>query len=196
MSLLLAMALASAQAETPPHENLVEDMHVVGQCLAQNQEERVRSVLALDYRSNEYRDQLWKLMRDRNVCNALIRFDIHSAGLLVAGSLAEGMLRQDAVLGRVVEATQHRTDLPEIEARDEGELIAMCVVRASPAGVAALLDTRPATQDELAAFKPLGPALSGCVRAGSTSEFSRESLRALIALGTWRLATYNLQAKS
>ena len=66
MSLLLAMALASAQPAPPPHENLVEDMHVVGQCLAQNQEQRVRSVLALDYRSNEYRDQLWQLMRDRN----------------------------------------------------------------------------------------------------------------------------------
>jgi len=196
VSLLLALALAAAPFDMPPQENLVEDMHVVGQCLAQNQEERVRSVLALDYRSNEYRDQLWKLMRDRNVCNALIRFDIHSAGLLVAGSLAEGMLHQDAILGRISEATQHRADLPDIQARDEGELFALCVVRASPARVAALLDTSPATRDELAALKPLGPALSSCVRAGSTSEFSRESLRALIALGTWRLATYNMQAKS
>ncbi len=196
MSLLLALALTSAQFNAPPQENLVEDMYLVGQCLAQNQEERVRSVLALDYRTDEYRDQLWQLIRDRNVCNSIIRFDIHSAGLLVAGSLAEGMLHRDAVLGRIGEATQHRTDLPDIEARDEGELFAMCVVRMSPDAVAALLDTGPATKDEMAAFKPLGPALSGCIRAGSTSEFSREALRALIALGTWRLATYNMQAKS
>jgi hypothetical protein len=58
------------------------------------------------------------------------------------------------------------------------------------------LRTDPASKEELVALKAIGPTLSACVPANSKSEFTRESLRALLALGAWRLASHNAGAPS
>ena len=59
-----------------------------------------------------------------------------------------------------------------------------------------MLQADPATDEELAAIKAMAPTLSGCVPANSKSEFTREALRALLALGAYRLAIHNKQANA
>ncbi len=62
-----------------------------------------------------------------------------------------------------------------------GQAVARCVVAAGPSDALALIATEPFSPAEAAAFGPIVPRLGGCITAGTTGTFSRQSLRALIA---------------
>ena len=63
-----------------------------------------------------------------------------------------------------------------------------CVVRTSPSGAAAVLNTKLDSKAEISALKALTPQIGGCMKAGETSAFNRTNLRQAIALSYYRLA--------
>ena len=174
----------------------VRQMQVVGQCIAKQHAKTARKVLALDYRTKSYGEALRQLGLLGGLCarEELGRSNLRSGGLLFAGSVAEGLMAQDGVLGDFGARTGYRPEIATIEARDGGEYLALCVVRTNPGATAAMLRADPATVEEYHALKALGPSLSACVPANSKSQFTREALRALLALGAYRLAGHNQQA--
>ena len=200
MSVTLALLLLAAPREATmgykSEPKAVQKMHAVGECLGSRQTETAKKVLAADFRSEAYGTLLQLLAELGRDCAAeeLGRGALRSGGLLFAGSVAEGVMRKDATLANIGTRTAFQPDLPAIEARNAGEYMAFCVVRADPAMVAQLLGTRPATIEEYQALKSLGPTMSRCVPSQSKSSFTRDALRALLALGTHRLATHNATA--
>ncbi|HYI47985.1 MAG TPA: hypothetical protein VEX35_05910 [Allosphingosinicella sp.] len=159
-------------------------------CVALSHRGRSRALLALDYRTDQYRREMLRLAGDNADC-------VPSGGrlafgaVLFAGGLAEYLLRRDgamADLGAFVALDPAR---PSIAARDETELMALCVVRASPAKVSALLRTGPASEEEGAALRALMPELNSCLSAGSSVRLNRLSGRAILALAAYRLVDHN-----
>jgi len=202
----IAIALALAASPTPPEAALgsksdpahVQELHRAGACLANQRTIEVRALLKMDFWTDEYGRVMRKLGRSAGNCQGWQELDARGyqvSGLLLAGAMAEGLLRRDDLLSRLGDATAHNPGLPAIEARSDTELMAFCVVRTNPVEVAALLATEPATKEEFLTLKAMGATLSGCVTANSKSQFTREGLRALIALGAYRLAVHNQQAK-
>lgn len=202
MSLILALMLAAAPpVPAPPplsksEAEAVRARHIVGECLATRHPDRAREVLALDFRSRSYRDDLRELGRSGHHCagDHLGRATLRSAGLPFAGSVAEALLETDGILADFAARTAYRPDVPAIEARNASEFMAFCAIRKDPAGTAAVLRSDPASSGEAAAFAAMGTTLSGCVPAKSELEFSYQSIRALLALGAWRLAMHNAGA--
>jgi hypothetical protein len=192
--LLAAPREASLGYKSDP--KAVQKMHAVGECLGHREAETANKVLAADFRSEAYGTVLQLLADLGRECAAdeLGRGALRSGGLLFAGSVAEGVMRKDSTLSNIAARTAFRPELPTIEARNAGEYMAFCVVRTDPAMVAQLLGTRPATVEEYQALKALGPTMSRCVPANSQSSFTRDALRALLALGTHRLAAHNATA--
>ena len=198
MSLWIAMmltAVASPDEQVGSAATVKERqaLHSYGQCLVQERAGEARSLLAMDYRDKKYGRAMTKLVNSRVTCPGVDvpRGAYRAGGLLWAGTFADWLLRRDRALNDLAARTAYKPELPTIEARNAGEYMAFCVVRANPAGTAAVLRTDPASKEELQALKAIGPTLSACVPANSKSEFTRESLRALLALGAWRLAMHN-----
>lgn len=198
----LLLAVSPAQPAAPPpltkaEAAAVRALHSIGQCLATRQSERARAVLALDYRSRNYRDDLRELGRRGGECaeDQLGRATLRSAGLPFAGSIAEALLENDGILADLEGKTAYRPGTPAIDARSASEFMAFCAIRKDPAGTAAVLRSDPASAGEAAAFAAMGATLTGCVPAKSELEFSYQSIRALLALGAWRLAMHNAGAR-
>lgn len=63
-----------------------------------------------------------------------------------------------------------------------------CVVRADPVLAHRLLLTRALSEDETAAFRTLGPKLSGCHEAGGQLKANKATMRGTIAHNFYRLA--------
>lgn len=202
MSALFLAALAAASAQSAEDVGTVstvkarQSIHAFGQCLANEQPKAVRALLATDFRDRTYGADLRRLVRRPAGCGGLtILRGAHAAGSLIwGGALAEGILRRDGILPVLASATAHDPARPTIEARNPGEFLAFCVLRTDPAGAAKLIAADPATAQEHAALVQLGSTLSRCVPANSQSRFTRDALRALIALGALRLALHNQTA--
>lgn len=196
LSLLLLAGPREATLGYKSDPKAVQNMHAVGECLGHRHADTAKKVLAADFRSKAYGTALQLLADLGRECAAdeLGRGALRSDGLLFAGSVAEGVMRKEGTVANLAARTAYRAELPTIEARNAGEYMAFCVVRTDPALVAGLLGTRPATVEEYGALKAIGPTLSKCVPANSKSSFTRDALRALLALGTQRLAAHNAGA--
>ncbi|MEA3014784.1 MAG: hypothetical protein QOD42_3329 [Sphingomonadales bacterium] len=152
--------------------------------------ERSRALLALDYRTEHYRHELLRLAGDNSRCvppGSRLAF----GGVLFAGGLAENLLRQRGAVADLAGWVALDPARPAIASRDETELMALCVVRAAPAKVSALLRTAPASDEEGAALHALLPEFASCLRAGSGVTLNRLSGRAILALAAYRLADHN-----
>ena len=198
MSVFLAMMLAAAtpsEAELGGAATVKErqGLHAHGQCVVNERAGEVEALLAMDFREKSYAEAMRRLIRAPVQCRGVgITRGVYGATpLMWAGTFADWLLRRDRVLDDLAANTLHRPELPAIEARNAGEYMAFCVVRTNPSGTTAMLRTEPATKEEFEALKAIGPTLSACVPANSKSEFTRESLRALLALGAHRLAMHN-----
>ncbi|HEY6663181.1 MAG TPA: hypothetical protein VIZ66_09675 [Sphingomicrobium sp.] len=116
--------------------------------------------------------------------------------ILIREALAQALLQTESSLGLPSLATtpplEHGTTTKSSsKGADLG--IAMsrlgeCVVRAAPDASTKLIRTDIAGPAESAAFDHLKPAVSSCLSAGQTIEFSPEMLRGAIALNVYRLA--------
>ena len=198
---IVAVAMAAAapsQAQIGGKSSLdaIRGLHAYGRCIAIERPVAVRALLATDFRDPLYRATMRRLLNRPAPCLGIaVPSGAYGSGtLLWGGALAEGLLRRDRLLDDLPARTAYNPTLPAIEARNAGELMAFCVVRKNAVAVAQLLKTDPATSAEYDAIVALGPVLSGCLPANSKSRFTREALRALLALCANRLAHHNSQA--
>lgn len=184
MSLLLsALIAASPVAGTKPDDLAVEAMHNFGACVVRTTPAGAREVLAMDFRTDEYRTKLRRLARGHGRCTR-VRTELQFNGVLFAGAMAEALLEHDR---KVLAGTEGLTS--KIAARSDLEGMALCTVMASPAAVSKLFDTEVATKEEAEAAAALSPTLNACISDNSRAEMNRPALRSVLALAAWRLAT-------
>ncbi|MBX7531512.1 hypothetical protein K3165_01085 [Qipengyuania sp. 1XM1-15A] len=192
---LAAVAATSATAQTRSREN---ETNVSKQraaveawtaCIADERTDEVRKVLALDFRSDEYRDTMKTLAKARvsSECfNAMPRSyrKIELGGLPFAGGLAEQVIEMDdePLLQRLSMAALVQ-DVPTFSRTDA---IAQCMVRGAPHLVAILFDTEINSGDEIEALAELQPVSAACTR-GAALEASPLGMRSMLATASYRL---------
>lgn len=160
---------------TPSDPLAVVALHNFAECVASRNSAGPVAVLAMDFRTDAYRDALRRLARGHNYCttrNSQLRFN----GLLFSGGLAEALITR-GITGTAVAVPRGPT-----------EALSYCVVGRVPDAVRALLRTEPASDAEVTAFEPIGPALQACVASGTLTT-NKPALRALLALATYRPAS-------
>lgn len=158
-------------------------------CVAVRWPDRAAAILALDYRTDEYRRRIRDFAHEVWRCapNGVLRF----SQLPFAGNMAEALLPRHLAGRDLAAAVAVDSARPPIAARSESEMMSLCVVRTAPARVAALLASRAGGSEEVAAFGPLMPDVAGCVAAGAQMRLDRVGLRAMLALAAYRLVDYN-----
>ena len=199
MLLFAALGLAgvAAAAEAPraaaePDRNSPESiraLHLYAECVARDHwsRPRLRAILAQDFREQSTRDALRDFVGEHNRCVAPWH-SLSAASLLFVGALAEELLARTRDLPRLV---AYDPAHPAVEARNEAEMMSLCVVRTDPAAVAALLATAPASAEERAALGAITPRLGQCLRRGAHTRVNALEVRALVAFAAWRLAEAN-----
>lgn len=196
--ILSAAALgASASAQRRPRfdrdATTPDEIRVLARfstCVARINPQRSRALLALDYRTIQHRDEMLRLAGANDDCippGSRLAF----GSVLFTGGLAENLLRRGRALADLGAFVALDPARPAVAARDEIELMALCVVRASPGKVSALLQTAPAGDGEDAALRTLMPDFNSCLRAGSSVRVNRLSSRAILALAAYRLVDHN-----
>ena len=184
MSLFLSALIAAAPVYgTKPDDLAVEAMHNFGACVVRTTPAGAREVLALDFRTDEYRGKLRRLARGHSRCTRP-RTELRFNGVLFAGAMAEALLEQDK---KALTGTDGLTF--KIAARNDLEGMALCSVMASPGPVSKLFETQVATKEEADAMAALSPTLEACIAQNSKAEMNRPALRSVLALAAWRLAT-------
>lgn len=193
MALALCAAPAAARGSRPdPGRNSPEAIGALydyARCVTQDHwaAGRARAILAMDYRTHAASEALRSFVVTRNMCVPPASA-LSANSLLFAGALAEKLLPRDRDLATLVAYDPAR---PPFQARDEREVMSLCVVRADPAAVAALFATAPASAEEAAALRALAPRLGQCLRTGAETRVNGLQVRALLALAAWRLAALN-----
>jgi hypothetical protein len=188
-------ASAAATAAPLPKDPGSDDLRALrsfSTCMAKHHGWQAAKLLELDYRSADYRNRMKALAKSDPNCalNGRMRF----GGLLFAGNLAEALLEARASGGKLAGAIAYDPARPAIAARDEGEYLGLCTARTAPDDVAALLAARPGTPAEDQALQSLAPHLAPCLKAGAQAKFNAPGLRAVIALGAYRLVQQNKNA--
>lgn len=202
MIFFTAIAAAALAAQSPAavgsqsEPRLVRGLHRYADCVVQGQPAAARSLLGMDFRTPDYNRAMFRLNRNDGLCEAAAETERswRSSGLLFAGALAEGLLRRDLDGQDLGPRVAYDPSRRAIEARNAGEVMAICVVRGDAAATSRLLATRPASAEEFEALRTMSGLLSGCVQAGSQARFTREALRAVIALAAYRLVQHNQAA--
>ena len=193
------------QAEQPrPPVSSPEDirrLHDYARCLAETRPQRVRELLAADFRESSFRALQERLYRPEPRCwnrlgeaqrSTTIRVQFNSR--MFAGSLAEAMLRSDLAGAGLAERVAFDTARAPLAARNEEEMMSLCTLRAAPGEAASIFATLPASPEEAAAIRTVTPRLAACLAAGATGEFNRPAIRSMLALAAYRLVHHNMAA--
>lgn len=194
-TILVAMTLAlPAQAQDRPRmDRDVERQRAAVEawtiCIADEQSDTARALLALDFRTDEYHSGLVRLADTRvsSECfDAMPRAyrRIELGGLPFAGGLAERLIEQDdtPLLTRLNLAAG-----TEAAAYGRSDAMAMCMVRGAPHLVAVLFDTPINSAEELQAIATLMPIANACLPEGRGLEGSPLGLRSILATAAFRL---------
>jgi len=185
MIFLLALAAAVAPAPDPAS---IQSLYEVGQCIATRSPQTAREVLAMDFRSSEYQRMLKAIGRGSGPCMAP-GTDFRSSGVLFAGAIAEGLLKTEFKQADLAADFAFDPARAPIEARNDSEEMALCMVMRAPAQTAHLLQTAPASREEADAEDVLAPLLSDCLKKGAKLELNRPGMRSLLALAAYRIVT-------
>jgi hypothetical protein len=160
-------------------------------CVAERMPERARALLAADYRTGAYQASMRRLAVGRSHClpggSGRLRF----SGVLFAGNLAEAFLAGTRSHGALAERVALNPAAAPLPARDQSEVMALCVVRAAPDDTETLLGTGHGSAEEAAALRALAPRIGSCLASGVEMRLNRPGLRALLALAAWRLVRHN-----
>jgi hypothetical protein len=192
LSLMTVMiATASIAAPLSPQSDALslEALRNYGQCIVRTDARGPIAVLAMDYRTPEYRAKLRAIGVGFGRC-VTPASELRSNSMLFAASLAEAMLNEQT-RHPLAASLVYDSARPPVVARSPSETMALCVVRARPAGVAALIETPPGSRDEQAAMAPVGNVLPGCLAKGYALTLNRPALRGLLALAAYRVAVAN-----
>ena len=180
LSLLLAVTPVYG---TKADELSLTAMHNFGACVVRTTPAGADEVLAMDYRTDAYRDRLNRIAKGHSRCTrpgTELKFN----GVLFAGAMAEALLESKS--GSLPAAD--RLKLP-LSARSPVESMALCTVVTSPTEVAELLRTEVATDQEKTAADALTRTLNACLSGADKAELNRPALRSVLALAAWRIAS-------
>jgi hypothetical protein len=191
---LLPLAMsANAQPAQPAHPDpavaraaAVRVLDTFSRCIAESWPDRAAAILALDFQTEEFRRRVRAFAQGVEDCapDGMLAF----SALPFAGIMAEALLPRRLAGRDLATAVAFDPARPPLVARNETELVGLCVVRTDPAKAAALLASLPHTAEENAAFGVLMPEVSGCLAAGARLRVDRLGLRAVLALAAYRLA--------
>jgi hypothetical protein len=165
-------------------------MHGYSSCVAQWREKDARALLALDFRTEEYRNEL-KRVAQRGMDCVPFSSEARFNGIVFVGGLAEALLERDLKGAELASAVRFDAARPPIRARDEGEYVGLCTVRSAPEGVDRLLKSKPAGKAEEKELKELMPFVSKCLSQGGQARFNEIGLRSLLAISAYRLNAHN-----
>lgn len=174
------------EPSTPEH---VQILARFSRCVAHQWPSRARRVLGMDFRSERYETDMWRLAFENPRClgEGTLRF----SSLLFAGGMAEQLLREREALNELPAHVVLDPSRPPVAARDETEVMSLCTVRAAPAQVAALLRTDAASREEGAALAAIAPHFAQCLGTGNQVRLNRIAARSLLALAAYRLGDHN-----
>lgn len=177
-------ALADSAMPPVPDALALEALHNYAACAVAANPKGAAALLALDVQTEAYQSALRRYAKGFDRCNApghMLRF----SGLPFAGDLAEALMAKAANPQALADAAQR----PIPSARSLPEFVGACVAHALPAEVTAVLATAPGSQEELSALQATGATLPGCVPKGKTLTLNKPAVRAMYALGAYRLVT-------
>jgi hypothetical protein len=174
-------------ADRPTEPLALLAMHNFAACAVDRTPHGAEALLALDFRTKEYRETLNRFGQGHEDCapGTELIFD----GVFFAGGIAERLLQKKGDAATVARLLAYDPARPALRARDENELMALCMDRDAPGQATALFATQPGSDAETIAFRALGPTLVSCVRAGRTMKLTRPVLRAMMALAAWRIVS-------
>jgi hypothetical protein len=187
MSAAHILAFAAAAA-SQPDDLSVQAVHNFGACIVEQTPQGAREALALDFRTPEYQRKLRAVAKGHVRCVApwgLLR----ASRILVAGALAEALLKTDVKQADLPKRLAFDAARPPIQARDATEAMALCTVLHGPQATADLLRTELATPEEKRASEALTPLLKQCLTSDTVVNLNRPALRSLLALAAWRIAS-------
>jgi hypothetical protein len=188
VSLLLSLLLAASPVYgTKADELSLEAMHNFGACVGRTTAAGAEEVLALDFRTDEYREKLSRLAKGHDRCTRP-RTELKFNGVLFAGAMAEALLEEPG--RRVLTRLSAAEDLAApVAARSPLEAMALCGVITRPAAVGRLLESDVASDKEAEAIEALSPTLSACLTGADKAELNAPAMRSIVALAAWRIVT-------
>ena len=188
---LLAMPVAAQPGANSAGANQAADREALrawSRCLISRHGRQVTELLSSDFRSPEY-GRVMRRLAQSDLCP--MRGRLSSAGVLLGGELAEQSLAQRMRGTSLAELTAYRPERGPIAARVPSEVLAFCTVREAPQAVSALFSAGLGTAEERTALRALQPQVGQCLPAGESASFNAAGLRAILALGAYRLALHN-----
>jgi hypothetical protein len=188
VSLLLSLLLAASPVYgTKADELSLEAMHNFGACVVRTTPAGAEEVLAMDFRTDEYREKLSRLAKGHDRCTRP-RTELKFNGVLFAGAMAEALLEEPG--RRVLTRLSAAEDLAApVAARSPLEAMALCGVITRPAAVGRLLESDVASDKEAEAIEALSPTLSACLTGADKAELNAPAMRSIVALAAWRIVT-------
>jgi hypothetical protein len=188
-----AFAAAPAAAQPAPLADAtsaqdLRELHAFARCVVLGRPERVRELLVLDPANETTSRQFGDLLVQANQCT---NGRLGGGTMLFRGALAEALLARDLGGRSLAAATSFNPALPALQAHDSGDYMAMCVIRTSPAEVAAVFASAPGSSEERRAFDAAQPHLADCVPEGQSATVNRHGLRAALAMAGYRLVHHN-----
>ena len=190
--MIALVAFAAAVSGTNDARSL-QSLQDMGTCIVDQTPWAAREVLALDYRSPEYAEKMKTLGAQSGRCMAQPGV-MRSGGVLFAGALAEALLKFEVKPRELPARIAFDPARPPITARSLGEEMTLCTAFRAPEQTAALLRTRPATEQETRAEEALAPVMAQCLRKDLKAEMNRPAIRSMLALAAYRIVTTPKQA--
>lgn len=184
----------SVQANSTTEAASAEDRQVLlrfSRCVVGRQRAQASALVLSDHRAEGYQDSLRRLTTSHSGCVPGGRGRLQFGGILFAGDLAEILLVEAAPRGSLAGRVALNPAAPLFAARDQGEVMSVCVVRAAPAETEALLATEHGSPAEAAALSAVAPHIGPCLAEGAAMRLNRPGLRAMLALAAYRLVRHN-----
>jgi hypothetical protein len=187
MTVAYILAFAAAAA-SQPNDLSVQAVHNFGACVVRYTPQGAERVLAMDYRTEAYREALRRLARGHDRC-VTPAAQLKSGGVLLAGAMAEALVEAEVKDGDLPKRLAFDPQRPAIEARGLTEAMALCTALHEPRGTAALFKTEPGSRGEEEAVEAPNPALTECLSKNVKLTVNKPALRSLLALAAWRIVS-------
>ncbi|MBD3728509.1 MAG: hypothetical protein IE933_02270 [Sphingomonadales bacterium] len=177
---------AAATAKEQPDRYDIDYMYRFAQCVVGYTRSGAEKALGEGYDDATYSEALTRLAKGHDRC---LGTRMKISGILLAGSLAEVLLRNDLKQDQLTGVLKPSD--PALLARNSLEYTALCMVLSHPAQTSELLFSAPESKEADALIMDYAQGLPACVADGQQLRVSKLGLRAIIALAAYRIAKQN-----
>lgn len=184
----------AAEAAKPITPRAAEAMAKYTECVVQANRGAAETLLAKDFRTEEYRDDIRRMAKGYGRCVPGQKLEFSS--VLFAGNLAEHLLERNFPAATLAEDLARDRSATPISARSGIEAISICIAMRAPQDTAELFRTGAMSDDEGKALSAIAPQIQGCVRQGVEFRTNRSGLRALLALAAYRIAVTSREGEA